>query len=131
MIKIYDLNTMSLEEVLDRTEEETVDVTDIVAGIIDTVRQNGDRALLDYAKKFDKADLTNLVVTQEEIDEALEQIDDYFIETLKQARDNIQLYHEKQLRSGYELQKEDGIVLGQKVTPLARVGVYVPGGTAS
>lgn len=131
MIKIYDLNTMSLEEVLDRTEEETVDVTDIVAGIIDTVRQNGDRALLDYAKKFDKAELTNLVVTQEEIDEALEQIDDYFIETLKQARDNIQLYHEKQLRSGYELQKEDGIVLGQKVTPLARVGVYVPGGTAS
>jgi len=131
MIKIFDLNTMTLEEILDRTEEETVDVTDIVADIIDTVRQKGDQALLEYAKKFDRADLNNLVVTQEEIDEALAQIDTYFIETLKQARDNIQLYHEKQLRSGYEIQKEDGIVLGQKVTPLARVGVYVPGGTAS
>jgi len=131
MIKMFDLNTMTLEEILDRTEEETVDVTDIVTGIIDTVRQKGDQALLEYAKKFDKADLNNLVVTQEEIDEALASIDTYFIETLKQARDNIQLYHEKQLRTGYELQKEDGIVLGQKVTPLARVGVYVPGGTAS
>ena len=131
MIQIYDLNTISLEEILDRTEEEMVDVTDIVRDIIDTVRQNGDQALLDYAKKFDKTELTNLVVTQEEIDEALEAIDDYFIETLKEARDNIQLYHEKQLRTGYEIQKEDGIVLGQKVTPLARVGVYVPGGTAS
>ncbi|MBR7147312.1 MAG: histidinol dehydrogenase [Firmicutes bacterium] len=131
MIKMFDLNTMTLEEILDRTEEETVDVTDIVADIIDTVRQKGDQALLEYAKKFDKADLNNLVVTQEEIDEALASIDTYFIETLKQARDNIQLYHEKQLRTGYELQKEDGIVLGQKVTPLARVGVYVPGGTAS
>jgi len=131
MIKMFDLNTMTLEEILDRTEEETVDVTDIVAGIIDTVRQKGDQALLEYAKKFDQADLNNLVVTQEEIDEALARIDTYFIETLKQARDNIQLYHEKQLRTGYELQKEDGIVLGQKVTPLARVGVYVPGGTAS
>ena len=131
MIKMFDLNTMTLEEILDRTEEETVDVTDIVADIIDTVRQKGDQALLEYAKKFDQADLNNLVVTQEEIDEALASIDTYFIETLKQARDNIQLYHEKQLRTGYELQKEDGIVLGQKVTPLARVGVYVPGGTAS
>ena len=131
MIKMFDLNTMTLEEILDRTEEETVDVTDIVADIIDTVRQKGDQALLEYAKKFDKADLNNLVVAQEEIDEALASIDTYFIETLKQARDNIQLYHEKQLRTGYELQKEDGIVLGQKVTPLARVGVYVPGGTAS
>ncbi|MBR2001728.1 MAG: histidinol dehydrogenase [Firmicutes bacterium] len=131
MIKTFDLNTMTLEEILDRTEEETVDVTDIVVGIIDTVRQKGDQALLEYAKKFDQADLNNLVVTQEEIDEALARIDTYFIETLKQARDNIQLYHEKQLRTGYELQKEDGIVLGQKVTPLARVGVYVPGGTAS
>ncbi|MBQ4505334.1 MAG: histidinol dehydrogenase [Firmicutes bacterium] len=131
MIKTFDLNTMTLEEILDRTEEETVDVTEIVADIIDTVRQKGDQALLEYAKKFDQADLNNLVVTQEEIDEALAQIDPYFIETLKQARDNIQLYHEKQLRTGYEIQKEDGIVLGQKVTPLARVGVYVPGGTAS
>ena len=108
MIKIFDLNTMTLEEILDRTEEETVDVTNIVADIIDTVRQKGDQALLEYAKKFDKADLNNLVVTQEEIDEALAQIDPYFIETLNQARDNIQLYHEKQLRSGYEIQKEDG-----------------------
>ncbi|MBQ8590796.1 MAG: histidinol dehydrogenase [Firmicutes bacterium] len=131
MIKLYDLNTMSLEEVLDRTEEETVDVSDIVAQIIQTVRKDGDQALLEYAKKFDKAELSNLVVTQEEIDEALAEIDDYFIETLKQARDNIQLYHEKQLRTGYRIEKEDGIVLGQKVTPLARVGVYVPGGTAS
>ena len=77
MIKMFDLNTMTLEEILDRTEEETVDVTDIVTGIIDTVRQKGDQALLEYAKKFDKADLNNLVVTQEEIDEALASIDTY------------------------------------------------------
>ena len=131
MMKIYDLQELSLKEVLDRSQEEQKDVSGIVAEIIDTVRRDGDRALKEYAKRFDGADLTELVVSGDEIEEAMAKIDDYFIETLKQAEANIRQYHEKQLRSGYEIRKEDGIVLGQKVTPLAKVGIYVPGGTAS
>lgn len=131
MMKIYDLQELSLTEVLDRSQEEQKDVSGIVAEIIDAVRRDGDRALKEYAKRFDGADLTELVVSEDEIEEAMAKIDDYFIETLKQAEANIRQYHEKQLRSGYEIRKEDGIVLGQKVTPLAKVGIYVPGGTAS
>ena len=131
MMKIYDLQELSLKEVLDRSQEEQKDVSGIVAEIIDTVRRDGDRALKEYAKRFDGADLTELVVSEDEIEEAMAKIDDYFIETLKQAEANIRQYHEKQLRSGYEIRKEDGIVLGQKVTPLAKVGIYVPGGPAS
>ena len=106
MMKIYDLQELSLKEVLDRSQEEQKDVSGIVAEIIAAVRRDGDRALKEYAKRFDGADLTDLVVSESEIDEAMAKIDDYFIETLRQAEANIRLYHEKQLRSGYEIRKE-------------------------
>lgn len=131
MMQIYDLQELSIEDILKRDETAEMDVSAAVGEMIASVRQNGDRALKEYAKKFDGAQLEDLIVSRKEIEQALKEIDSYFIETLKEAEKNIRLYHEKQKRSGYEIRKENGIVLGQKVTPLKRVGVYVPGGTAS
>lgn len=130
-MQIYDLKELSLKEILNRSEAKVPDVSDAVADIISRVRRDGDSALKEYAAKFDGADLEELTVSEEELRCAMEETDGYFIETLKEARENIRQYHEKQVRGGYEIKREDGVVLGQKVTPLARVGVYVPGGTAS
>ncbi len=110
---------------------DTNDVSGIVSDIIANVRQNGDKAIIEYAKKFDRADLTSLEVTKEEIDTALASVEPEFIEVIKEAAQNITDYHKNQVRSGFEFKKEDGIVLGQKVLPLERVGIYVPGGTAA
>ncbi|MCR5484251.1 MAG: histidinol dehydrogenase [Clostridiales bacterium] len=110
---------------------ETVDVSDIVSGIIEDVRKNGDKALFEYEKKFDKAELSSLEVTKEEIDEAFEKTEDEFIDILKEARDNIYEFHSRQKTNGFIISEKNGIVLGQKVIPLERVGLYAPGGTAS
>ena len=114
---------LSLKEILNRSEAKVPDVSDAVADIISRVRKDGDSALKEYAAKFDGADLEELTVSEEELRCAMEETDGYFIETLKEARENIRQYHEKQVRGGYEIKREDGVVLGQKVTPLARVGV--------
>lgn len=131
MIQIYDLQQISIGEILSRRQEEEADVSEAVEAILEDVRRNGDQALLKYAEKFDGVRLSSLSVTQEEIEQALSQTDGYFLETLRQAADHIEAYHSKQKRSSYVLSESDGVVLGQKVTPLARVGIYVPGGTAS
>lgn len=131
MIKIYDLNQMSMEEILDRSGEEETDVSQAVDAIIETVRREGDKALYDYAEKFDGVKLTGLQVTAQEIDEAVAATDAEFLKTLEMARDNIAAFHEKQVRNNFVMTEQDGIILGQKITPIERVGLYVPGGTAS
>ncbi|MBE5758445.1 MAG: histidinol dehydrogenase [Clostridiales bacterium] len=117
-------------EVFPETEE-TTDVSGIVSEIIENVRKNGDAALKEYTKKFDKAELESLIVTQEEIEEAFHEVEENYIRILKTARDNIENYHKRQIRSSYIISEEKGIVLGQKVIPMERVGLYVPGGTAA
>ena len=130
MIKIFDSNRIPLSEILKR--EDTVSgVEDIVADIIYDVRKNKDAALFKYAEKFDKVALSSLEVTKEEIEEALKSVEPKFIEILREAAENIALYHKKQLREGFEIKKDNGIVLGQKVLPVERAGLYVPGGTAA
>ncbi len=130
MIKIFDSNRIPLSEILKR--EDTVSgVEDIVADIIYDVRKNKDAALFKYAEKFDKVTLSSLEVTKEEIEEALKSVEPKFIEILREAAENIALYHKKQLREGFEIKKDNGIVLGQKVLPVERAGLYVPGGTAA
>ncbi len=130
MIKIYDINKLTLDEILSR-ESTATGVEDIVADIIKDVRENGDSALYKYCKKFDKAVLSSLEVTKEEIDEAMSIVEPQFIEIIKEAAENIALYHKNQLQNGFEIKKENGIILGQKVLPVKRAGLYVPGGTAA
>ena len=130
MIKIYPYGQVSAEELFARGTA-AADVSDKVASIIAEVRQKGDAALIAYAEQFDKARLTALEVTQQEIDEAFAGVEPRFLEVLEKAAANIRAYHEKQLRQGYELKKADGVVLGQKIMPIEKVGLYVPGGTAA
>ena len=130
MIKIYDINKLTLDEILSR-ESSATGVEDIVADIIKDVRQNGDKALYKYCEKFDKVSLSSLEVTAEEIDEAMSLVEPEFVEIIKEAAENITEYHKNQLKKGFEIKKENGIVLGQKVLPVKRAGLYVPGGTAA
>ena len=130
MIKQYRYADIQIKDIFHRTEEQT-DIADTVAAILSDVRQNGDAALFRYSKQFDNADLTVLEVSQEERKAALEQVDSTLLEILKQAADNIRAFHEKQKRPDFVITEKQGIVLGQKIIPLERAGVYVPGGTAS
>lgn len=131
MIKIININNAEKSEILTRDIKLESGVEAIVADIIKNVRENGDAALKEYSLKFDNAKIDNLRVTQEEIDAAYSKEDKNFIETLKTAKENIQKFHEQQLRDGFEINNGDGTVSGQKVTPIEKVGIYVPGGTAS
>ena len=130
MIKIFKYGEVSNSEIFARTEP-TVRVEDTVAEIIKSVRERGDAALFEYCEKFDKAKLTSLAVTEAEIDEAMEQVEPKFLEILKAAAANIRKFHEKQVRNSFIINDEDGIVIGQKVIPVDRAGLYVPGGTAA
>ena len=130
MIKIYDINKITLDEILSRDTQAT-GVEDTVAGIIADVRQNGDAALYKYCEKFDKVSLSSLEVTAEEIEEAINLVEPEFLDILRESADNITLYHKNQVRDGFEINKEDGVILGQKIIPVKRAGLYVPGGTAA
>ena len=130
MIKILKYGEVSGEELFARSEP-TFDVTDIVTDIIENVAKNGDKALFEYSKKFDKADIKNLEVTEEEIEEAFSLVEPKFIEILKEAAKNIENFHKKQVKEGFEINEDNEIITGQKVTPIERVGLYVPGGTAA
>jgi len=105
-------------------------VEDVVADIIATVRKEGDSALYDYTETFDGVRLSSLRVTAEEIDQAFSATDPELITILRQAAANIRKFHEKQVRSGFIINDTNGIVIGQKITPIEKVGLYVPGGTA-
>ena len=129
MIKIYDTKEISVSDILKR-EQTSSGVESIVADVIANVRRNGDAALKEYTKKFDKADLDSLEVSQEEIDEAFEMVDDKFVGIIKKAKENIFNFHKRQVKNSFVISEQDGVVLGQKVIPIEKVGVYVPGGTA-
>lgn len=130
MMRIYEYGQVSKEEIFARTEP-TVDVAGVVRDIIADVRSRGDAALLEYSRKFDRAELTALEVTPEQWDAAIAQVEPSFLEVLKRSAANIEAFHRRQIRSGFVISDRDGVVLGQKITPLARVGLYIPGGTAS
>ncbi len=131
MIEIVESSLCSRAQLLERTLPESPAVDAAVKEIIDNVVNNGDKALFEYAKKFDGADLSVLEVTRDEIDAAWENIDDDFKVTLKKASQNIENFHRMQLREGFQKDYGDGRIVGQRILPLERVGIYVPGGTAS
>lgn len=129
MLKIIEsVGTQGLPDFSERQGVKNVDT--VVAEIINDVRQRGDKALLELCKRFDNAELETLEVSQAEIDDALKRAEPEFIELLKRASANIKAFHEKQKRSGFVMDEKPGVVLGQRVIPLDRVGIYVPGGTA-
>lgn len=130
MIKILKYGEVKKEEIFSRVESK-FDVSEIVSYIIDNVKNYGDKALYDYCEKFDKAKLTSLEVTNEEIVEAYKLVEPRFIEIIKTAAENIRNFHSKQVRNSFIINENDGIVTGQKVTPIEKVGLYVPGGTAA
>ena len=130
MIKIMNYGQVPNSEIFARVTP-AVDVGAIVADILSDVRKNGDRAVLAYCAKFDKAELDTLEVSKQEIAEAMDAVEPDFLEILKEAAENIRAFHSRQVRSSFLLTDKPGVVLGQKVTPIEKVGVYVPGGTAA
>lgn len=130
MISIMKYSDISKEEIFAR-QEDKFDVSGIVSEIIENVRENGDKALIEYALKFDKAELTSLEVTEEEINEAFEAVEPEFLDILRSAAENITAFHKRQVRNSFIINDKDGVVTGQKVTPIEKVGLYVPGGTAA
>lgn len=130
MIKIYKYGEVSSDEIFAR-ENPTTNVEGAVSEIIASVAQNGDKALFEYSLKFDKASLSSLEVTEAEIDEAFSLVDKEFIDVLTEARLNITDFHSRQWRGSFLINEKDGVVTGQKVIPIEKVGIYVPGGTAA
>lgn len=130
MIKILKYNEVKKEELFARKNISS-DVESAVREIIENVKANGDKALFEYTKKFDKADLASFRVTDDEIKEALNKVEPEFLEILKKAAANIRKFHEKQKRASFIINDENGIITGQKIIPIDRVGMYVPGGSAA
>ena len=130
MIKIINANLDKREEIFSAKIQKR-DVSSIVTEIIEKVKKEGDKAIIELCEKFDKAKLTSLRVTEEEIENAYNSVEKDFIKTLEYASKNIYEFHLKQKREGFELKRENGVIVGQKVIPIERAGIYVPGGTAA
>lgn len=130
MIPILKVGQVPNSEIFARVTPEA-DVAAIVSDIIADVRENGDAAVKAYCAKFDNAELTSLEVTPEEIQAAVSQVEPEFLDILREAAENIRTFHSRQVRNSFVIADKPGIVLGQKITPIEKVGVYVPGGTAA
>ena len=130
MIKILNFGEVKPEQVFARAEN-PVNVEAVVSQIIANVRKNGDKALFEYCEKFDRVKLDSLLVTQDEIAEAVAAVDPKFLDILRRAAANIRKFHEAQVRRSFIINDEQGIVMGQKIIPIDRAGLYVPGGTAA
>lgn len=130
MIRIIKDGVKERKEIFS-VEAEKSDVAAIVREIVEKVKDEGDDALRHYTEKFDKVRLEDLRVSETEIEEAVRRVEPKFVEILKKAAKNIRFFHEKQKREGFELKNTDGIVVGQRVIPVERAGIYVPGGTAA
>ena len=130
MIRILKCGEVENKEIFARTPSK-INVEKTVSEIIENVKENGDKALFEYCEKFDGARLSSLLVSKDEIDKALNEVDEKFISVLKKAAANIRKFHEKQVRTSFIINDENGIVTGQKIIPVDRAGLYVPGGTAA
>ena len=122
-----------LEDLLKRSTNDYGDYEKVVADIIENVKTRKEDAVFEYSLKFDKCTTTreNFQVTREEIDAAYQELDAHFIQVMRDSAANIRTYHEKQKRNSWFDAREDGTILGQKITPMQNVGVYVPGGKAA
>ena len=131
MIKLFRYNEIDPSEIFSREIGSTKNIEDVVFDIIANVRKNRDKALYEYCEKFDKVTLDSLEVTEEEIDAAFASVDPKFVEILRAASENIYAFHSRQVRNNFMINEKDGVVIGQKIIPIEKVGLYVPGGTAA
>ena len=130
MIRIVDYKDIDRSEILER-KENVFCVADTVKEIIEQVKLRGDAALFEYCERFDRVNLDSLEVTSGEIDEAFDLVEPEFIEILREAKENIYAFHSRQVRNSFLINDNEGVVIGQKVIPIEKVGLYVPGGTAA
>ena len=130
MIRIMKLKEIAPEEIFARSNPQ-VDVSAVVREILAAVRAQGDKALYDYCEKFDHVTLPSLEVSQAEKAEAMQAVDPAFLEILRMAAENIRAFHRQQVRTSFILTDRPGVVMGQKIMPIEKVGLYVPGGTAA
>ncbi len=130
MIRTYKYGEITKNEIFTRTES-SFNVEEIVADIIKNVKKDKDSALRYYSEKFDGVVLDSLEVTKEEIEQAVAGVDKEFIDILKKASDSIYGFHSRQVRNSFLINDKDGVIIGQKVIPIEKVGLYVPGGTAA
>jgi histidinol dehydrogenase len=130
MIAILPVEQVPLSEILARKEEQQ-DVSAAVTQIIQTVRQEGDQALLRYAKEFDRAELSCLEVSPAELEQAEQRLDPGLRDILLEAAEHIRDFHRRQIRQSFLVSEQPGVILGQKITPIEKVGLYIPGGTAA
>ena len=124
-------NMVDLKNELSRSQFSHDDVNTIVKGILDDVKLRGDQALYDYNKKFDNVSLSSLQVTEKEIEDAFNRLDKELLEVIRYSHENIVRYHTKQKRNDFLDKDTDGVILGQIINPIEKVGIYVPGGTAA
>ena len=130
MIRIYKYGQVADEDIFARAVS-AVNVETIVSQIIQDVRESGDEALFRYCLQFDQAKLDALQVTQQEMEEAVAAVEPEFLTILEKAAANIRAFHERQVRNSFIIHEQDGVILGQKIIPVDRAGLYVPGGTAA
>lgn len=130
-MRIFSTQKDTIETIVARKQSETKDVSTVVAQIIDRVQQQGDQALFQLIEEIDQVTLSSLTVSLEEVETAVQAVSPELLEVMEQAKENILAFHQKQVQQGFVLTKENGVVMGQRVLPLAKVGVYVPGGTAA
>jgi histidinol dehydrogenase len=127
--ELAELTQTELEHLLNRKEPQNV--KEAVLPILAEVREHGDEAIKKYTKKFDNVEVGELTVTEEEIKKALNSVNPELLKHLQKAATNIQRFHEKQKQTDWQVEISEGIILGQKITPLKRVGAYIPGGKAA
>lgn len=126
MIKIYEFDKLSKDEILTRAILSEADIDAAVNAVLADVRQNGDDALRRYTKQFDGAALDALLVTEAELDAAMAAVEPGFLETLNQAAENIRAFHVRQTHNDFVITDQPGVVMGQRYTPIESVGVCVP-----
>ena len=131
MIKILDFAKVETEEILNRNNVAVADVEAAVNEILEAVRTEGDPALFRFCETFDGVQLSSLEVTEEEFEKALSETGEAFLNILRRSSANIEKFHTHQKRNDFIINDTDGIILGQRITPIEKAGIYVPGGTAS
>jgi len=130
-MRIFSTQKDTIETIVARKQSETKDVSTVVAQIIARVQQQGDQALFQLIEEIDQVTLSSLTVSLQEVETAVQAVSPELLEVMEQANENILAFHQNQVQQGFVLTKENGVVMGQRVLPLAKVGVYVPGGTAA
>ena len=129
MIRILKYGEVPNSELFIRSDALS-NVSDTVAEILENVKRNGDKALIEYTERFDKVRLSSIEVSEDELKEALDKVEPEFMAVLERATANIRAFHSRQVRTSFIINEQDGVVIGQKIMPIEKVGIYVPDGTA-